>query len=287
MAISLCDPGDEVCFNCDASEEAIEILGILTEDDDYEIPAPDLTADEFIFPFGKDSAMYVTPKSIELTDLTTRTVGGNGSFDALMESFSVHLKAEYASGRITGAEYTKAYTALAESAMQGGVNFLLGKDQAFWQAQNAQIAALTARVQFEAKNQRAAYALTKLKLANEEAAYCTALYNLKAIMPQQLLNLREQNILIREQGEAQRAQTSDTRMSDLEPVAGLMGKQKELYAQQITSYKRDSEYKAAKVFSDAWIAQKTIDEGLLAPTNFTNASVDAVLDILKSNNSLE
>ena len=69
-------------------------------------------------------------------------------------------------------------------------------------------------------------------------------------------------------------------------VAGAIGKQKDLYTQQITSYLRDSELKAAKIFSDAWITQKTLDEGLTAPTNFTNATVDIVMSKIRTNNSL-
>ena len=276
MAISLCSPGEEICFNCDASEEAIEILAILTDDDDYEIPAPDLTADEFIFPFGKDSAMYVTPKSIELTDLTTRTVGGKGSFDALMESFSVHLKAEYASGRITGAEYTKAFIALTAGAMQNATQFLLGRDTAYWQAVIAQANAISARIQMEtAKAQyaaimmemlmnRANYALSKMKLATEGMNYATGEYQLNNILPQQLK-------LMIKQTAAAAAQTEDG-------FGGLIGKQKDLYSQQIVSYQKDAAIKVAKIYADAWTVMKTMDEGLLPPGAFTNASIDGIFD---------
>ena len=44
--------------------------------------------------------------------------------------------------------------------------------------------------------------------------------------------------------------------------------------------------KAARIFSDAWITQKTIDEGLTAPTGFTNASLDQVLLAIKVNNEI-
>ena len=43
---------------------------------------------------------------------------------------------------------------------------------------------------------------------------------------------------------------------------------------------------AAKLFTDAWITQKTIDEGLTAPSNFANDSVNNILGTLKANNSL-
>ena len=105
------------------------------------------------------------------------------------------------------------------------------------------------------------------------------------LMPKQVAQLDGQIAMLREQTEAQRAQTSDTRTDGL-PVVGLLGKQKELYAQQITSYKRDAEVKAARMFVDAWITQKTLDEGLLAPNGFTNVSLDQVLSTLKTNNQL-
>ena len=69
-------------------------------------------------------------------------------------------------------------------------------------------------------------------------------------------------------------------------VTGLLGKQKELYSQQITSYKRDAEVKAGKLWIDAWITMKTIDEGLLPPDQFTNTEINEVLATLKTNNLL-
>ena len=65
-----------------------------------------------------------------------------------------------------------------------------------------------------------------------------------------------------------------------------MGKQVDLYSQQITSYQRDGEVKTAKLFTDAWITMKTMDEGLLPPTNFQNTSLDAILGDLKTLNGL-
>ena len=97
--------------------------------------------------------------------------------------------------------------------------------------------------------------------------------------------VEKQVILVSEQGEAQRAQTQDTR-SDGATVVGLLGKQKALYDQQITSYKRDAEVKAGKLWVDAWITMKTIDEGLLPPNQFTNTEVNEVLAALKTNNML-
>lgn len=282
---------------CGADIAANALMVSLTEGEDFTIPEVDFTKPEFQLPFDPDGPLYAAVPQITINDLTTRVIGGAGVFDSLMDAFKAHLREEMDKNRITGAEYTKAYIALSESAMSQSVAFLLGKDQAFWQAQTAQFQAITARVemesskiraaaiQLEALNTKANFALTKMKIASEEIGVCTAKYNLETMLPQQLKNLTVQEDLLTEQMEAQRGQTNDTR-TDALPVRGVMGKQKDLYAQQITSYQRDSEVKAGKLFTDAWITMKSIDEGLLPPAGFANASIDTVLTALKTNNEL-
>lgn len=282
---------------CGADIEANALMLSLTAGEDFTIPEVDFGKPEFQLPFDPDGPLYAAVPQITINDLTTRVIGGAGVFDSLMDAFKAHLREEMDKNRITGAEYTKAYIALSESAMSQSVAFLLGKDQAFWQAQTAQFQAITARVemesskiraaaiQLEALNTKANFALTKMKIASEEIGVCTAKYNLETMLPQQLKNLTVQEDLLSEQMEAQRGQTNDTR-TDALPVRGVMGKQKDLYAQQITSYQRDAEVKAGKLFTDAWITMKSIDEGLLPPAGFANASIDTVLTAIKTNNEL-
>lgn len=277
-------------MGCGADTEANELLISLTSGDDFVIPDIDLSGPEYEIPGDGTGPGYEPIEPLTEAKLTSRLVGGTGMFDGLMVTFSAHLKAEFEKGRITGADYTKAYIALTESALNGAVNYLLGKDQAFWQSMLAQAQAITARVQLatakvqmaavriEAMNSKAAYGLTKLKLSTESVTYCTAQYNLTNMLPQQLASIKEQM-------EAQRAQTLDTR-TDGATVTGVLGKQKALYTQQITSYQRDSEVKASKLFTDAWITMKTIDEGLLPPSGFQNSSLDTILTTLKTNNGL-
>lgn len=277
-------------MSCSAEVEANRLLEELTKGDDFTLPDIDMTGPEWDIPGGDDSPIFGAIDKISNESLTTREVGGSGTFDALMESAHNHLKAEFKANRITGGEYTKAYIAMMESCMSNAVQFLLGRDQAYWAAAMAQIQAVTARVQLatskaqfvlakiQALSAKSEYALTKMKIATESETYCAALFNAVQMLPQQLK-------LLTEQTEAQRAQTLDTR-TDGAVVKGSVGKQKELYSQQITSYQRDAEVKASKLFTDAWITQKTIDEGLNPPNGFTNASIDTILTKLKSNNGL-
>lgn len=276
-------------MGCGADTEANELIADLTADVSFETPTVNLDSSVFQLPGDETIAMYGQITRLTNEDLTTGEINGSGSFDALMRGFKAHLKDEFERGRITGAEYSKAYTTLTQNAMTAGVQFLLGRDQAYWASQLAQLQAITGRlqletakmelikVQTEALNTKANYALTKMKLASENMAYCIAKYNLENMLPKQLA-------LVNEQIETQRSQTMDTRTDGVTPITGSVGTQKALYEQQITSYQRDAEVKAAKMFTDAWITQKTIDEGLLPPTGFTNASLDDVLDVIKANN---
>ena len=277
-------------MSCSAEVEANRLLEELTKGDDFTLPDIDMSGPEWDIPGGDGSPIFGAITKITNESLTTREVGGSGTFDALMESAHNHLKAEFKANRITGGEYTKAYIAMMESCMSNAVQFLLGRDQAYWAAALAQIQAVTARVtlatskaqyvlaKIQALSAKGEYALTKMKIATESETYCAALFNVNQMLPQQLK-------LITEQTESQRAQTLDTR-TDGAVVKGSVGKQKELYSQQITSYQRDAEVKASKLFTDAWITQKTIDEGLNPPNGFTNASIDTILTKLKSNNGL-
>lgn len=278
-----------------ADLSAKTLLTQLTDDVDFTPPVSDVSLPEFKIPGDRFGAMYQEITKLTAEDLTTKEIDGPGVFDVLMASYSTHLEKEYKGNRITGAEYTKAYIALAQGAMTTAVQFLLQRDSAFWTAQTAQIQAVTARIQhetamaqlaamqYEAHNAKATYALTKLKLAGEDLQYGIAKYNLEQTLPAQLANLQAQQKVLTEQGEAARAQTLSTR-SDGAPVMGSLGKQIALYDQQITSYQRDSENKAARLFTDAWITMKTMDEGAPVPSMFSNPSLDVILTKIRDNN---
>ena len=266
--------------------------------DSFDAPSVNINDAAFTPPSVTDNALYQKITELTNADLTTRTVNGSGAYDAIMESQSVHLRAEYTAGRITGAEYTKAYIALAQNAVSVGVQFLLGKEQTYWTSINAQMQALTARVNLETakaqlgialadvKNRKVSFALNKAKLANEDAQYGINKYNIETTLPAQTLLLAEQKKLLAEQVETARAQTMNTRTDGVTAVTGSVGKQKDLYSQQITSYQRSSELNATKVFTDAWAVNLSISEPGTIPTNFSDASLDSLLTGLKTKNGL-
>lgn len=304
-------------MSCDADTAANALVAALIAGKDFSIPVIDLDDPAYELP---EDDLIAPPAPLTNALLTEKVVDGDGTFDVIMTSIGAHLGGQFEKSRITGAEYAKVYMEALGVALQGAIQYLTTKDTAYWQAIRAQMEARTAAVQLvesrvnlvtaktrlaiaqlEAANQEAQYALTKMKVATEEIGYCTAKYNLDYILPAQKLVLEDQhntatyqlaNILpaqkqlITEQMETQRANTSNTRSDGVTAVVGMVGKQKDLYTQQITSYQRDAEVKTAKLFTDAWITMKTIDEGLLPPTNFNNTSIDAILADLKTNNSI-
>lgn len=59
--------------------------------------------------------------------------------------------------------------------------------------------------------------------------------------------------------------------------------QKDLYTQQKISFIRKSERDVADLFSNAYLAMKSVDEGLAIPKAFSGASINEVLQNLKTN----
>ena len=410
--------------SCGGSDEADTVFDKLVEDGDFSFPDVSFDNADFQIPGQTDNPLYSNVNEVTVAELTDRTVGGTGVFDALMDAMSVHLKSQYEADRITGREYADVYTASIQAAMSQAVTFLMGKDQAYWsaimtqaQARSAEINAVRARIDLEntkldyftkkatAKTAAADFAVKKMQLALMDQDFCQKLlekaalqldveakqFNNTNMLPLQQTQLEEainqvravisgigwdntlkqsevedmqpkriemldsemqsavidrtmkqfqmdeilpwqakltqeqaeaaraqtvgnrsdgtpvagvigwdsrtkeftldyllpaQHQMVLEQVEGARAQTMDTRSDGTTPVVGLIGKQKDLYSQQITSYQRDAEVKAAKMFIDTWVTQKTIDEGLLAPTSLQNASIDTVMQRIKTNNNL-
>ncbi len=199
------------------------LMDSLLTGETFTVPTVNLNDPAFNFPSIVGNPLYNAVAELTNEDLTTRTVGGSGTYDAIMASQAAHLKDEFNQGRITGAEYTKAYIALAQAAAGQAIQFLLGKDQAYWASVIAQGQALTARVQHETakvqlaialvemNNQRATFALNKIRLANEDAQYGINKYNLDNILPSQKAQILQQttNLVSEELGiDAKTAQTT-------------------------------------------------------------------------------
>ena len=183
-------------------------------------------------------ALNEAPEPVTLAALTEQVVGGSGVFDGLMTALRAHLKVEMQANRITGAEYVKAYIALTEAAMTNAVQFLINRDQARWKGIEAQLGAFAARV----------------NLYKTQVEFCTS----------------------KEQMEATRAQTMDTRSDGITPIAGAIGVQKELQLQQKESYIKDAELKAAQMWQ-SWLTSRFAIIEDSSPSAMSDVSIQSVM----------
>ena len=94
--------------------------------------------------------------------------------------------------------------------------------------------------------------------------------------------------LVKIKGATEAAQAWDTIIApnepqDGRPVAGVIGKQKELLAKQTEGFQRDAEQKVTKLISDIWSVNMTTNELLEgAPENALKTKLDPTLSDLKS-----
>lgn len=223
-----------------------------------------------------DLSVFMDTPSIKMEDLTEGQTGGSGVFDKLMSSVTAHLDRERTAGRITNNDFAKSYVDFSTGALAAAIQFLLQKDQAYWQALSAQTASKLALVQLatahvgleESKyrmrlmaHQSAAAeaqtALVKMQLATARIEFCTAEYRLAEILP------KEADILVEQKGQIE-AQTANiiATTADLLPeqvrgakaqadtgeysLASLLPKQVDQLAEQIKVTKEQHETQRAQ-----------------------------------------
>ena len=239
--------------------------------------------------------------AILTTDLTTGALDGTGVFDQLMRSVKPHIKAEYDSGRIKGAEYSQVYLAAVNSAMSQSIEFLLKQDAT--KAQNeileqqklqlvaetasavAQTALLTEQKSLVSKDilQRTQETLTEVEnTLVATAAKCKLQGEFDLIVQQKLKAIQETAILT-QKVVTETAQTNGASVS----ANSVIGSQVALYSAQKDGFIRDAEQKAAKLFFDTWNVRRTTDSTVAATTgvggnNLTDADIGAVATKLKT-----
>lgn len=191
---------------------ATAIFDALTVGLDLTLPAVDLTSAIYNAPTQVGNPLYTNPVALTTEDLTTGTLDGEGVFDKLMAALNAHFEDQFKKGRITGADYSGAYVGATQGALSTAVQFLLGRDQAFWNAQLAQMQARVAEAEaaaaalrieqtradvINARSQaltaQTQYALTKMKLTTEavsieqaEAQTASILYQTANLLPVQV-----------------------------------------------------------------------------------------------------
>lgn len=224
-------------------------------------PPIDLSGPEWTIPVDQDNDLFKSIQRVDIEQLTNESK--TGAFDRIAKAVKELIADEHERGRITGANYANTVTALLETSLSNATQFLLQKDISFWQSQKGLYEAWQTRAQVELVknqivlaqmqqlNQQIEFANGKMQMMVLKENYCTAIANRDITIPKQ-------------------AEMTDSQIA--------------LYKQQIISYQRDAEVKAARLFTDAWITMKTIDEGLTPPNGFTNQRVDDVLLKIREEN---
>ncbi|MBQ7431020.1 MAG: hypothetical protein IJV29_15400 [Butyrivibrio sp.] len=294
-----------------AELRSVELLNEITKGLDFSIPDIDFNDEIFQIPDELKDALLHAPDKLKPEDLTERVVNGMGMYDQLMTTNRAHLMDEYENGRITGAEYTKAYIALSQSALQYAVQYLLGRDQAYYQALGSTIMALkgaidvyTAKVQLaiaqaQAHQNKAQYAGTVMslavndsqrdlliqqeKLAKEQTEQVHAQTSdekldgstsVTGIMGGNINLLKQQKLLTVEQTEQTHAQTSDTKLDGTTPVTGYTGHQNALLAMQKQAFKNDAVIKGAMIYTDSFGVQASMGTASVAGTGLAAADIN-------------
>ena len=247
-----------------------ELLSSVTEGLDFNIPNVDFNDSAFDIPDSLANALQNTPEQLTVDTLTECVVDGNGCFDKVMTALKAHLNLEYEAGRITGAEYTKAYIASMQGALQFSVQYLLGKDNAFFQALGTQASALRANI--DAYTAKVQLAIAQAQAHQLKAQYATTVLQLSATEEQKELVeaqtevQKQQKGLLLEQTEQAHAQVSDTQLDGSTPVTGYTGNQNKLLKQQVEAFKHDAIVKGSKIFTDSFATQLSMSTATVAGT---------------------
>lgn len=269
-----------------------ELLASLTNGLDFSVPSVDFDSNAFEIPESLADALKNTPEQLTVGTLTDCTIDGNGCFDKVMTALKAHLNLEYEAGRITGAEYTKAYIASMQGALQFSVQYLLGKDNAYFQSLGSQATALRANI--DAYTAKVQLAIAQAQAHQNKAQYANLVLQLNATEEQKELieaqteTQKQQKQLLVEQTEQAHSQISDTRL-DGKPVSGYVGNQNSLLKQQVISFKKDFIVKGAKVYADSFATQLSMSAATAAGTGLDSTSIGTAMGKLQnamSNNDI-
>ena len=159
--------------------------------------------------------------TLNVSDITTGAIDGTGTFDVMMQTVFLHLQREYASGRITGDMYAKAYIEIMNNTLAQATQYVVA---AFQATANDELVA------------------AQIRKINKDIELVT-----------------EQIELLGYQGVSEQAKYRD--VVDGEVIAGTIGKQKDVYTAQTKGFKDSALQSLAKTMIDTWSVRRSTDEG--------------------------
>ena len=172
--------------------------------------------------------------TLDVSNVTTGTIDGTGTFDVLMQTVFLHLQREYASGRITGDMYAKAYIEIMNNTLAQATQYVVA---AFQATANDDLVAAQIR-KMDKDNELVDVQITKI---GKDIELVT-----------------EQIELIGYQGIGEQAKYLDVVNGQV--IAGTIGKQKDVYAAQTKGFKDSALQSVAKTMIDTWSVRRSTDE---------------------------
>ena len=254
-----------------------EMLETLTKDLNFNIPDIDLDSIslddlDIEVPTELLNALKQSPTQINIDTLTKPEIGGDATFDRLMYAVKIHLKEEVDKGRITGSEYANAYVTMAGNAMQSAVQYELNRYQTNYQAILSHINAITAIIEAKCK-----LASSKVELATAKVMYASSVAqanNHRATYADTVMNLgiKDANYgLVNAQKDS---------------IDAAVVRENNLTDQQIKSYIIKDKRECAKIYSDSYITNLSVDAGMKVPDSMTDTNISAVMDSLRQASGL-
>lgn len=226
---------------------SLSMYHTITNGINFDVPDVDFDALNLDIPNSLLALLGKAPEMAVVDDITEPKIKGNKTFDRMMHAFKIHLQEELQKGNITGANYATTYTQLAATAMQCAVQFELERHKSQYENLLQLIQAITARAQ----------------------------------MYISIANAKVQLAIAKSQANVNKANFANT-VAQL----GIADANYGFVHQQRESFARRDERDTAKLFSDAWVAQKGMDEGLTAPTALQNEAVNSILTKVRANVNL-
>ena len=188
--------------------------------------------------------------ALNISELTTGSVTGNGVFDVLLKSVKAHLDQQFTQGRIKGPEYATVYLGSVDLAMQTGLAFVL-------QQRKNDLEAQVLEKQIALATQELANAIIQGEVLTAQKCKLQAEFDFT--QAQTVKSAQELELL------TQKTATEKAQITSLGVDAdSVVGRQKTLYQAQTDGFKRDAEQKVAKLMADTWSVRRTTDEGTVA-----------------------
>lgn len=243
------------------------------------------------------------PTSITIADVTDGTINGGGIFDKLMNTVSVHVAAEYSSGRIKGQDYANVYLAAMQASLTTAANLTITMQKAAAEtdmviAQAALTTQQTANLVAEALNIPKQGSLLDTQISvgeqnvlNAAQQLANAVIEATVLLAQECKLSAEFDVLMQQVLKviAETSLTNQRKLTEQAQITGtgidttsVLGKQIELYGAQTSGFARDAEQKAAKLFFDTWNTRRLTDT--TEPGSAFNGLDDA--NILRSANKI-